>query len=152
MHSPHARNAVQLCLWRYARQRAVCFTRQPCWTTSFARIIANRELGSIFELRVLIPVLVNFERECDLQYRPVIISDVDADPALDAVVRPSGSYSLPSPQACGPLPLARFQECVIPHPLEGVRAERKRGARKKRLLRLGDAGRSACLPNGAGPD
>src|SRR4051812_18051550 len=90
MHSPHARNAVQLCLWRYARQRAVCFTRQPCWTTSFARIIANRELGSIFELRVLIPVLVNFERECDLQYRPVIISDVDADPALDAVVRPSG--------------------------------------------------------------
>jgi hypothetical protein len=38
-------------------------------------------------LRVLIPVLVNFERECDLQYRPVIVSDVDGDPVPDAVVR-----------------------------------------------------------------
>jgi hypothetical protein len=134
MHSPHVRNAVQLRLWRYARQRAVCFTRQPCRTTSFARTIAKRELGSIFDhrrhdgcgdlsrravsskravrLRVLIPVLVNLERECDLQVRPVIVSDVDGDPVPDAVVRPPGSHSLPCPQACRPLPLGR-----LPYPL-----------------------------------
>ena len=74
-------------------------------------------------LRILIPVLVNLERECDLQVRPVIVSDVDGDPVPDAVVRPPGSHSLPCPQACGPLPLGRLP-CSRRHGRSGRLAQR----------------------------
>jgi hypothetical protein len=74
-------------------------------------------------LRVLIPVLVNLERECDLQVRPVIVSDVDGDPVPDAVVRPPESHSLPCPQACGPLPLGRLP-CPLRQGWSGRLAQR----------------------------
>jgi hypothetical protein len=75
----------------------------------------------------------------DPQYRRVIVSDVDGDPVPMPSCGPPDRIPLPCPQACGPLPVGRFQECVIAYPLEGVRVERKRGATKKRPQRLGGA-------------